>query len=47
MIGIKRVKPEGAIDPDTMDRIVVEGFKGVSYCGHVATLPYVFHRLLS
>jgi 4-aminobutyrate aminotransferase len=27
MIGIEIVKPDGAIDPDTRDRIVVEGFK--------------------
>ena len=27
MIGVKIVKPDGSIDPDTRDRIVVEGFK--------------------
>jgi 4-aminobutyrate aminotransferase len=27
VIGVKIVKPDGSIDPDTMDRNVVEGFK--------------------
>jgi 4-aminobutyrate aminotransferase len=27
MIGVEIVKPDGSIDPDTRDRIVVEGFK--------------------
>ncbi len=27
MIGVEIVKPDGTIDPDTRDRIVVEGFK--------------------
>ncbi len=27
MIGVGIVKPDGSIDPDTRDRIVVEGFK--------------------
>ena len=27
MIGVEIIKPDGTIDPDTRDRIVVEGFK--------------------
>jgi 4-aminobutyrate aminotransferase len=27
MIGVEIIKPDGSIDPDTRDRIVVEGFK--------------------
>lgn len=47
MIGVEIVKPDGSIDSDTRDRIVVEGFKeGIVLlpCGDSA---YVFPRLSS